>query len=645
MTFRQFAYRNVARNKRTYAAYFLSSSFSVMIFFVCALFVFNPVIQEGLLFSVVTQAMLAAEAIMYVFSFFFVLYSVSSFMQTRKREFGILLMHGMTKGQLNRMIFLENMIIGAGAILTGIITGLLTGKLFLMICSSFLGIPSLPFFLSGIALGLTVGSFALLFLIISICTTMLVKSDQLIELFQSGQKPKTEPKASASIAILAAVLLLTSYTLAATATVGSVYIRMLPVILMTILGTYFFYTQLSIYLIRLLQRNRSFYWKKTNMVILSSLAYRIKDNARMFTMVTVISSVSFCSVGVFTSIHTLSKQFHEDYPAAIVYVAKGGSTVAQMQLNDIQSELAAKGIAYKQHTMTVKYTDMVTAEWSDKALSIPVLSFSDYKQHVEQAGLPFQEQELAGNETLVMLTSQRELAFLHAREPATFGLKDSLLTLREIGYTQHVPIPDYLINDIEEGFSGLVVSDTFFQQIGSSAPVDTYTGFYVDDFEQTFGIAEQLAEGGVMRYGTNNHYAITVSGTLAVMQKSLYSTMLLAALLVGMVFFIAAGSFLYFRLYADLDYDRRQTASMAKLGLTEQELRTIVTRQLLLLFFVPIGLASVHSIFAFIALQSFFYLSIAGELAIVLIGFIVAQVLYFFFIRNRYLRNLQKLSL
>lgn len=69
MTFRQFAFRNVLRNKRTYAAYFLSSAFSVMIFFVCALFLFHPSITDEMFYPVVTQAMVGAELIMYVFSF------------------------------------------------------------------------------------------------------------------------------------------------------------------------------------------------------------------------------------------------------------------------------------------------------------------------------------------------------------------------------------------------------------------------------------------------------------------------------------------------------------------------------------------------------------------------------------------------
>jgi hypothetical protein len=72
------------------------------------------------------------------------------------------------------------------------------------------------------------------------------------------------------------------------------------------------------------------------------------------------------------------------------------------------------------------------------------------------------------------------------------------------------------------------------------------------------------------------------------------------------------------------------------------ELNKIVTQQLVLLFFVPIIVAIIHSIFAFMALQSFFTMSIATEMIIVLACFFIAQVIYFLFIRHHYLRNLKK---
>ncbi|MGG1292015.1 ABC transporter permease [Bacillus smithii] len=53
-------------------------------------------------------------------------------------------------------------------------------------------------------------------------------------------------------------------------------------------------------------------------------------------------------------------------------------------------------------------------------------------------------------------------------------------------------------------------------------------------------------------------------------------------------------------------------------------------------------LACIHSAFAFMALQSFYILSIAREMIIVLACFFIAQVIYFLIIRSRYLRNLKK---
>src|SRR5690625_841103 len=112
MTFRQFAFNNVFRNKRLYIAYFLSSLFTVMVFFTFAIFAFHPELSGEKMNSNVLQGMSVAGSIIYVFSFFFVLYSMSSFLQSRKREFGLLMIQGMSNKQIRWMVFLENMVIG-----------------------------------------------------------------------------------------------------------------------------------------------------------------------------------------------------------------------------------------------------------------------------------------------------------------------------------------------------------------------------------------------------------------------------------------------------------------------------------------------------------------------------------------------------
>jgi putative ABC transport system permease protein len=631
MTFPQFAYRNVVRNKRTYAAYFLSSAFSVMIFFVYALFIFHPDIKNGVTNLAAVQLMIAAEFIMYFFSFFFVIYSVSTFLKTRKREFGILMMHGMTKRQLNWLVFLENMMIGIGAIIIGIVLGLITGKLFFMIGSVMLDIETLSFHLSWKALGLTAVAFLLLFLFISLFTTFMVRMNKLIDLFQSGQKPKKEPKVSIFLSIISAILLIASYYLAATTTIMTLIYRILPVIGMTIIGTYFFYTQLSVFIIKLLQKNRLLFWKKTNLITISNLAYRLKDNARMFFMVTVVSTVAFCAVGTLASMNVINKQFEADYPAEIGYVAENDKPIHEQNLQQIETELTNKQVSYKTYQMPIKYVEVASSTDKYAPEILPVVSFTDYKKIAEMANFDFVEKQLKEKQVFGMKTHQLEVG----DENATYTLTQESVKVQRNNYTEHVVFPKELIEN-----EGLVVSDKLFNELEGNEEI--FTGFFIKEMKETNKLFEDLVTEGTMWHYEDKPYAMTVSGTLLENQMSLFTMMLFVALLVGAVFFIAAGSFLYFRLYADLEYDRRQYLTIMKVGLTEKELKKVVTRQLLLLFFVPIVVAIIHSIFAFMALQSYFTLSIANEMVMVLVGFFIAQVIYFFFIRSQYLRNLKK---
>ena len=80
-------------------------------------FAFHPALSAGELGQYVFVSMSFAQSIIYLFTFFFILYSMGNVLKTRKRELGILMMLGMTKYQLKRLIFFENIMIGIGAII------------------------------------------------------------------------------------------------------------------------------------------------------------------------------------------------------------------------------------------------------------------------------------------------------------------------------------------------------------------------------------------------------------------------------------------------------------------------------------------------------------------------------------------------
>jgi putative ABC transport system permease protein len=658
LTFRQFAYKNVTRNIRTYAAYFLSSAFSVMIFFVYALFIFNPYIQQGITVGAAIDAMKAAEYIIFLFSFFFVLYSMNAFLKTRKREFGILMMHGMSRHQLNQMVFLENMLIGIGAIITGLLFGLLTAKLFLMMGAKAIGITNIPFYFASKAFFLTVFSFLGLFFVISLVTSLTIRTKKLLDLFQESQKVKEEPKNSIVLSLIGLACLITAYYLALTAEGGlSVLKRFFPAVILTIIGTYFFFSQTSIFIINLTKKRKRLFFKKTNIITIASLAYRLKDNARMFFMVTIVSTVSICAIGTLASFNTFAEQIKQDYPYAISYIANGEHKTEEKHIEEIKQALKEKNLDYTTFSMPIliiqgkietkeaNISAGASIQRNDVSENRPFafISHSNYIKYVEGAGNQVSTlSHLNENEALIppantltkTFMDENYMNFLKKDEYQLRG--EPVMHIKD--KAEHILFPpDIMASDT------LIVNDAVYERLLSKGKTETFTGFNVREWKETAGLLPGLAgDNGIVPYNPNKSYSIAVSGEPYAEQMKMANMLLFVSLLVGAVFFIAAGSFLYFRLYADLDYEKRQYATVAKIGLTEKELSHIVTKQLLLLFFIPLLVATIHSTVAFAALQDFFALPIFKGIITVLISFFILQACYFIVIRTRYLKKIKQ---
>ena len=118
------------------------------------------------------------------------------------------------------------------------------------------------------------------------------------------------------------------------------------------------------------------------------------------------------------------------------------------------------------------------------------------------------------------------------------------------------------------------------------------------------------------------------------------------SVLVGVVFFVFTISFLYFRLFTDLDRDKSQFQMLSKLGLTKREIK-IVTQQISILFFIPIVISVLHSSVAFLAIRFLAQsrhidLPIAGNSIFIFTSFISVQIIYYLIIRRNYLRQILK---
>ncbi|MDK8190814.1 ABC transporter permease [Paenibacillus sp. UMB7766-LJ446] len=647
MNFRQFAINNVVRNKRIYLAHFLSSTFSVMIFFTYALLLFHPDLKEGLKGSSNTVTMLAnqgfliAEIIIFIFSFLFLLYSVGSFLKTRKKEFGIFQIIGMTRKQMNRLLFMENMCIGLAAIVTGVGLGMIFAKLILLICGSMLAVEeSLRFYFPGKAIALTVGAFLLLFFVIALTSSLLMRKGSLIDLVKSEEKPKPEPKASRLLALLSVILIGGGYagvftfvwiTFSFPLLVGSV--------VLVIAGTYLLFTQLSVYAIRALKGNKRLFFRKTNLLFLSELTYRMKDNAVMFFMVSVISASAFTGIGTMLAIADpgLSSMTN---PYAFTYQNSWDTSSAERHIRKIEETLIDNEVPYQKGS----YIPLTDNEGNY------MIKLSEYN-HLAKA-LGYKERTLENTNDSFMtpgnLTSRKALRAeagegssqsnfdlwvgeAHAKVRLTTPETEIVIPAE---FTRDVyVVSNELYDKMNKEFKNAIQADENFY-------FDRKTQFVVTDWMGTRKIAPDLIESIQNDSGSQGYFELSALVLDWLNSKQTNGIILILSGLIGIVFFTFAASFTYFRLYADLERDEEQYRMIGKMGLSRPELRNIVTRQLLLMFFLPIVLAIIHSSVAFVALQQLVDFSVMGYTLRIFLVFASMQILFFLLVRWRYLRNM-----
>ncbi|PLT29994.1 FtsX-like permease family protein [Peribacillus deserti] len=620
MTFLQFALNNVKRNARSYTAYLLSSSFSVMIFFSFAMFIFHPDIKEGYIVQTAQSGMLVAEYIIFFFSFFFIFYSISTFLKMRNKEFGILMIHGMSKRQLNGLIFTENVLIGLFSIMIGMGVGLIFGKLFFMLSGYVMGIPSLSMYLPWKAMILTILAFMIMFVIVSFTTVFFVKTSEVIGLLKGNQKPKPEPKSSLPLSLLATVLIGAGYYISSIATMRTVAIFMIPVAILVIAGTFFLFSQLSVYVLKMLKKNTALYYKRTNMITLSALVYRMKDNARMFFGVTIVTTVAFCAVGTVVSFTgTKKSEVTNSFPFAFQlteYNAKGQSV-------EFEKDLAKEKVSYKKvetHTKLLPITGTSKKQGG-------FIKESAYNKAARALG--YDTIDVNSGEA-VWIKSSYEAA-MNIQTPKSISTTKGQTFVMSTAVDKSV-----YSHNISVSYSNYVIPDSDFARL-TTDHIAYITGYLVSDWEQTTSLNEE-------KFREKGKVELISRAEVFHMVKQMYSIMLFIGLFIGVVFYLSSVSFLYFRLFSDIEGDRKFYDAISKIGLTDQEIKKISSFQIGLLFFVPFIAAAIHTAVAYTALQEFFETSILGPSLLVIGCFFAVHTLYFLIIRSRYMSQLRGLS-
>lgn len=637
MTFRQFALHNVRRSFGRYAAYFLSSTFAVTVFFMYAAFIFHPDVANGTIRPSVRRGIFAAEVIVFLFAVFFIFYSTSSFLKLRKKDFGLLTLLGITRGQLNKLIIIENSIIALLSIATGMVFGALLTKIFFMMFSVILDLPSpLSYYIDWKAIASTAILFLATFEAITIMTLITIRSSQIIELLTATKKPKKPPVYSIWLSVLAVICLAIGYYLAYTSNIVQMMKRVLPILLLVIIGTYFLYTQVSIGLLRYYKKRKHSYYRGTNLITAAELTYKLKDNARILSMVTILTAVTFTSTGVLANLYFGKKAEAEArFPHAIALISKKEPKAFENKLQILKNALRDERIPFKGHKAAFirAYNPKKPKDYAMQHLVL--MRVTDYNRFADLAGQP--HISLPANTAAYMHPTPDK-----GYEPIQ-GKQITLATQhndKTITVSLTKPIDQPIINP--SAFIGymLVVPDHVFATVrhfAAKEAIQYYFGASYQNWEKETSIIKKLNRS----LKTDDVDFINRFEFFNEMKK-IFSLTLFIGFFISVLFFLAADSILYFKLYNDWEQDSKQYESLSKLGLTFKEMKQIAAKQVAILFFIPFAVATVHAGFAFKMLQNMVSGSVVKTSVLVIILFFVVQLCYYFLIRSLYTKKVEQ---
>lgn len=639
MNFRQLALSNVKGNWRNYKAFLISSCLSIVVFFMYASFIYHPDVVSGNISmrDMISKGLESMNYIVVIFSALFILYANSTFLRARKKEFGLLTLIGGTKSQLGRMIVLEQLMLGSIAIVVGIGLGMLCSKLFFQALSVILKIDkTLPLVWNSKAVLITAGVYFILFLILSLFSVWTVGRLQIIDLLREARKQKVEPFAFTWLCVVGIGCIIVAYVLSFQVTFMNFIILFLPIVGLTIGGTYLLFTQGSTVVLKALQKRKPSFYTYPNMFVLSNLVYKMKDNARFLFVISIITAVVSSAVGtLYVFFEDMSYKAVTSTPHAISYEEKGIHTHNVIKEGKTKELIKKHGFEDAREVTYVKLpgTQKITMFNSEHEVPMAIVSEKEYnaevrKQKREQVR---KVHNAPGSATMVIMDMANDMMKIDLSKPYEIKIN---------GQTQSVqlnkPTSFSVFNDSEY----LIVNDQDFEKYAKLVPDEEktkYYGYYIEDWKSTEDLVLDLKKEiapdkqAELNNSVLNYKNIRESGAIT----------MFIGFFVAVLFFFFACSMTYFKWFNDKEQDRIQFKSLKRIGMTDKEIRKIAIRQMGVIFFIPIVIGAIHSGFALHTLGKMLYLDLWKSGAIVIGAYIVASAIYFIIAQRGYLKHVK----
>ena len=605
------AISNLIKNRKLYYPFALAVLLAVTISYLFYSLTFNPKMVEMRGGSSIQFTLQLGLIVVTLASAIIVLYANSFVMKNRSKELGIYGMLGLEKRHLIGMTFKELLIFGLVTVTAGIGIGALFDNLIfaLLLKLSKMKVELVATFQWSVVLSILL-VFGLIFLVIVFLNAIRIIRMDALQL--SREKAKGEKKGRFLVfqTILGLLSLGSGYYLAQSVTNAllSISTFFLAVILV-ILGTYLLFNAGITVFLKMLKKNKKYYYKPNNLISVSNLIFRMKKNAVGLATIAILSTMVLVTMSAATSIYNGSENIKKLlYPHDM---SISGQNVEVEDLDQLLTQYA------KEKNLTISTKDVLSyasfglssqdgtklttfAKGQNSVMPKTVFLVFDQKDYEKMTG---QKLNLTNNEVGLFAKNDG------LKGQKAFSLNNQNYTIKQ--EIQQDFLRDHVANQyvlLISDYNYLVVSNLqdFLDKYQDSA---IYTQLY-GGMDVTASKEEQLKLSDDFDAYVNNFshnlknedgmvYGANIASESTVEMNALFGGVLFIGIFLSIIFMVGTVLVIYYKQISEGYEDRERFVILQKVGLDQKQIKQTINKQVLTVFFLPLAFAFLHLAFAY----------------------------------------------
>lgn len=588
--YEKLAVTNLKNNRKTYVPYIFTGVLTVMMFYIIdALSRGKGITQDTL--KICLQY---ATGVIVVFAVIFLFYTNSFLIKRRKKEIGVYNILGMGKRHIARMMAVETILTAGISILGGLVFGIIFGKLmYLLLLKILHNSVDMQFSVNGTAIVQTVILFAGIFLLTYLYNILQIQLVNPVELLHGGNQGEKEPKSRWLLVIIGVAALGNGYRIALTTEAPlEALLKFFIAVICVIIGTYALFIAGSIVVLKMLRKNKAYYYNPKHFTSVSGMIYRMKQNGAGLANICVLSTLVLVMVSTTVSLYAGMEDILDSrFPRDVSIVCKQADVDHEEIIERLLKEQCEKAGVKITDRVWYRYGSMNAVLKGDKLENVNQYYPDNHFYYVE---MMTQDEYNRIEKRNVSLEEQEILTY-------TTNGKCGKKQINIAG--QNYQVKKELSEMTSQPKSTAEIYKTLYIVFANAEQIERIEPFsYADKFNLKGDDGKQKE---ALEQIQNEFYEKFPDGTMESRMLSrssfyeLYGGLFFIGIYLGSMFIMATVLIIYYKQISEGCDDRERYQIMQKVGMSKKEVKRSIRSQVLSVFFLPLVVAVIHVAVAF----------------------------------------------